>query len=63
MQIAIIIRTAFFGKGDDNNVKNVFIQSGAGIVNDSIKENEYNEICHKRASILNVFEKFSVFQL
>lgn len=62
MQIAIVIRTAFFEKehnNEYNNVKNVFIQSGAGIVYDSINENEYNEICHKRASIVNIFEKFT----
>ena len=59
MQIAIVIRTAFFEKSDGHDVKdvkNVFIQSGAGIVYDSSKEKEYDEICHKRASIINVFE-------
>ena len=59
MQIAIVIRTAFFENSDGHDVKdvkNVFIQSGAGIVYDSSKEKEYDEICHKRASIINVFE-------
>ncbi len=59
MQIAIIIRTAFFQNSEDS-AKNVFIQSGAGIVYDSVKETEYNEICHKRASVLNIFEKNSI---
>ena len=48
-QIAIIIRTAFY-----NNEK-YFIQSGAGIVFDSNPEKEYQEICHKRKSLINVF--------
>ena len=37
--------------------RNVFIQAGAGIVFDSVKENEYKEICNKRASVVGVFEK------
>ena len=32
------------------------IQAGAGIVYDSIKEKEYEEITHKRASVLNIFK-------
>ncbi len=59
MQIAIIIRTAFFQNKNEDSVQNVFIQSGAGIVYDSVKETEYNEICHKRASLLDIFEKKS----
>ncbi len=43
----------FFIKRD---VSNVFIQAGAGIVYDSIKEKEYEEITHKRASVLNIFK-------
>ena len=43
----------FFRKSD---VFNVFIQAGAGIVYDSIKEKEYEEITHKRASVLNIFK-------
>ena len=43
----------FFRKSD---VSNVFIQAGAGIVYDSIKEKEYEEITHKRASVLNIFK-------
>ena len=39
-----------------SNVSNVFIQAGAGIVYDSIKEKEYEEITHKRASVLNIFK-------
>ncbi len=68
MQMAIIIRTAFFEALNDSPFKNdekstldnpqkVYIQAGAGIVYDSKKENEYAEICHKRASVVNVFEK------
>ena len=62
VQIAIVIRTAFFENKncDINKVdekRNVFIQAGAGIVFDSIKENEYREICNKRASVVGVFEK------
>ena len=69
MQLAIVIRSAFFanrnnaadnisGKNtsEGNNVSKVFIQSGAGIVYDSIKEKEYEEITHKRASVLNIFK-------
>lgn len=37
-------------------ISNVFIQAGAGIVLDSVPQNEYDEICHKRASVLNVFK-------
>ena len=64
VQIAIVIRTAFFENKncDINKVdekRNVFIQAGAGIVFDSIKENEYREICNKRASVVGVFEKNS----
>jgi len=63
VQLAIIIRTAFFeNKNYDLNevddVRNVFIQAGAGIVFDSVKEKEYDEICHKRASVLNIFKNF-----
>ena len=43
----------FFRKSD---VFNVFIQAGAGIVYDSIKEKEYEEITNKRASVLNIFK-------
>jgi anthranilate synthase component 1 len=69
MQLAIVIRSAFFANrnnatdnisGKDtpegNNVSKVFIQAGAGIVYDSIKEKEYEEITHKRASVLNIFK-------
>lgn len=69
MQLAIVIRSAFFanrnnatdnisGKNtsEGNNVSKVFIQAGAGIVYDSIKEKEYEEITHKRASVLNIFK-------
>ena len=62
VQIAIVIRTAFFENKNCNISKidekrNVFIQAGAGIVFDSVKENEYKEICNKRASVVGVFEK------
>ena len=69
MQLAIVIRSAFFanrnnatdnifGKNtsEGNNISKVFIQAGAGIVYDSIKEKEYEEITHKRASVLNIFK-------
>ena len=69
MQLAIVIRSAFFtnrnnaadnisGKdtSEGNNVSKVFIQAGAGIVYDSVKEKEYEEITHKRASVLNIFK-------
>ena len=76
MQLAIVIRSAFFMNKDylsenfskeelpeensdffrKNEVSNVFIQAGAGIVYDSIKEKEYEEITHKRASVLNIFK-------
>ena len=76
MQLAIVIRSAFFTNRNyspvnfskeelpeensdffiKSDVSNVFIQAGAGIVYDSIKEKEYEEITHKRASILNIFK-------
>ena len=69
IQLAIVIRSAFFanrnnaadnisGKdtSEGNNVSKVFIQAGAGIVYDSVKEKEYEEITHKRASVLNIFK-------
>lgn len=34
----------------------VFIQAGAGIVFDSVLENEYKEIQNKRASVFNIFK-------
>ena len=59
VQLAIVIRSAFFQKTDSLNTDNtrVFIQAGAGIVYDSTQEKEYAEIQHKRASVLKVFEK------
>lgn len=54
LQLAILIRSAFFKKEEEDF--NIFIQSGAGIVYDSVKEKEYQEIIHKRASLLKVFE-------
>lgn len=55
MQMAILIRSAIF-VDDKNLAKNhVFIGAGAGIVMDSIEENEYKEICNKRKSLLKVF--------
>ena len=76
MQLAIVIRSAFFTNKDylsvnfskeelpeensdffiKSDVSNVFIQAGAGIVYDSIKEKEYEEITHKRESVLNIFK-------
>ena len=59
VQLAIVIRSAFFEKANAENeqVSKVFIQAGAGIVYDSVSDKEYDEICHKRASVLNVFTK------
>lgn len=54
IQMAILIRSAIFIKNAKDS--DVFIQSGAGIVYDSSIVNEYNEICHKRASLLSVFK-------
>ena len=69
IQLAIVIRSAFFANRNNaadnisgkntskgNNVSKVFIQAGAGIIYDSIKEKEYEEITHKRASVLNIFK-------
>ncbi|CAD7288298.1 Isochorismate synthase MenF [Campylobacter majalis] len=53
VQMAILIRSAIFVTNSSEN--DVFIQSGAGIVYDSIAENEYAEICHKRGSVMRVF--------
>ncbi|MDO5046214.1 anthranilate synthase component I family protein [Campylobacter sp.] len=53
-QQAILIRSAVFVP--KNGSSDVFIQAGAGIVVDSVGENEYKEICKKRASVLNVFK-------
>ena len=58
VQLAIVIRSAFFEKVNvEQGGAKVFIQAGAGIVYDSSPEKEYEEICHKRASVLNVFTK------
>ena len=54
-QVAILIRSAIFVSGE-NGFSNVFVGAGAGIVYDSKSEREYAEICHKRASVLNVFK-------
>lgn len=55
VQLAIVIRTAFYAYISKNKY-NVFIQAGAGIVYDSIKEKEYAEITHKRQSLMNIFK-------
>ena len=59
VQLAIVIRSAFFEKPafQDFECTRVFIQAGAGVVYDSIPEKEYAEIQHKRASVVKVFEK------
>jgi len=54
-QVAILIRSAIFVPGK-SGFSDVFIGAGAGIVYDSKSEKEYAEICHKRASVLNVFQ-------
>lgn len=53
--LAILIRSAIFVPKDDEF--SVFIGAGAGIVYDSVCENEYAEICKKRKSVLKVFEE------
>ena len=70
-QMAILIRSAVctpFKRGDDETpardfgaaasgeISKIFVQAGAGIVFDSDPQREYAEICHKRASVLNVFK-------
>ena len=59
VQLAIVIRSAFFEKPafQDSERTRVFIQAGAGVVYDSLPEKEYAEIQHKRASVVKVFEK------
>ena len=59
VQLAIVIRNAFFEKTafEEKEYTRVFIQAGAGVVYDSIPEKEYAEIQHKRASVVKVFEK------
>jgi anthranilate synthase component 1 len=57
MQMAILIRSAIFTK--DLNSNRVFIGAGAGIVWDSIAQNEYDEICNKRKSCLKIFEQYA----
>ncbi|MBE9818193.1 anthranilate synthase component I family protein [Campylobacter concisus] len=54
-QVAILIRSAIFVPSE-NGFSDVFVGAGAGIVYDSKSEREYAEICHKRASVLNVFK-------
>ena len=54
-QVAILIRSAIF-VSEENGFSDVFVGAGAGIVYDSKSEREYAEICHKRASVLNVFK-------
>ena len=57
MQMAILIRSAIFVPNSDSN--RVFIGAGAGIVWDSIAQNEYEEICNKRKSCLKIFEQYA----
>ncbi|GJH39631.1 anthranilate synthase component I [Capnocytophaga sp. HP1101] len=59
VQLAIVIRSAFFEKLAFEEIERprVFIQAGAGIVYDSNEASEYAEIQHKRASVIGVFEK------
>ena len=54
-QVAILIRSAIFVPAK-KGFSNVFVGAGAGIVYDSKSEKEYAEICHKRASVVNVFK-------
>ena len=57
MQMATLIRSAIFVPNSDSN--RVFIGAGAGIVWDSIAQNEYEEICNKRKSCLKIFEQYA----
>lgn len=57
LQLAIVIRSAIFVP--ESGYSRVFIQAGAGIVYDSTSKDEYQEICKKRASVVNVFKNFS----
>ncbi len=50
---AIAIRTIFF------DGKNGFVQTGAGIVSDSIAENEFKETVHKADAMLNALREAS----
>lgn len=51
VQMAILIRSAIFVDGI------AYIGAGAGIVYDSIEENEYAEICNKRNSCLKAIKE------
>lgn len=51
VQMAILIRSAMFSGGI------AYIGAGAGIVYDSILDNEYKEICNKRNSCLKVIKE------
>ena len=53
LDVCIAIRLAF----SKNN--KVFIRSGAGIVADSVPENEYNECLQKAAAVVNAVKKAS----
>ena len=53
LDVCIAIRLAF----SKNN--KVFIRSGAGIVADSVPENEYNECLQKAAAVVNAVRKAS----
>ena len=67
VQMAILIRSAMFvpnsdsilADSTDSNLSEnlVYIGAGAGIVKDSIKENEYLEICNKRNSCVKVIDE------
>lgn len=59
MQMAILIRSAIFTKNLNSTSNRVFIGAGAGIVWDSVAQNEYDEICNKRKSCLKIFEKYA----
>ena len=51
MDTCIAIRTAYKKNGK------VFVRSGAGIVADSVPENEYIESINKAKAVLNALEK------
>lgn len=55
-QISILIRSAIFVP-NSNGTNSVFIGAGAGIVYDSVAQNEYDEICNKRNSCVKVIKE------
>lgn len=57
VQMAILIRSAIFSDGF------AYIGAGAGVVYDSIAENEYDEICNKRSSCVKVIKELCINEM